>query len=168
MKKIKEILINISKRIKKSNIVQLLKSRTIIRELENRIGELGKEKQELIDGLRTMTKERDKLEKDNKRIPSLELIIKSSDKSIKEKIKENEELEEKRCNLENKLFETNLELANIKIQLELCEEQIKNYKTEGRYLVKKVKAGRTPNTIKTKIAKPMSTRVTKYMREEHE
>ena len=168
MKRIKELMINISKRIKKSNIAQILKSRTIIKELENRIGELGKEKQELIDELRVTTTERDRFEKENQRIPSLELIVESADKSLKDKVQLIEEIEEKRCDLENKLFETNLELGKVRIELEQCQEQIKDYKTEGRYLVKKVRAGRTPNTNKTRISKPMSSRVTKYMRGEHE
>ena len=168
MNKIKETLNNISKRIKKTNIVQILKSRTIIRELENKIGELGKEKQELNDEIRTLNKEITQLSKQANKVPSLELIVESSDKSLKEKIKQIEELEDKRCELENKLFESNLELGNIKIKLELCEEKIKDYKTEGRYLVKKVRSGKTPNTNKTKISRPMSRNVVKYMREEHE
>ena len=70
--------------------------------------------------------------------------------------------------LENQLFETNQELVRYKIQCEEYENQIRDYRTEGRYLVKKVKSGRTPNLIKTKVSKPMSANVTKYMRGEHE
>lgn len=168
MKRIKELMINISKRIKKLNIVKLLKSKTIIKNLEEKIEGVEKEKQDLIDELRIVTDERDRFEKENQRIPNLELIVESADKSLKDKVQLIEEIEEKKCDLENKLFETNLELGKVRIELEQCQEQIKDYKTEGRYLVKKVRAGRTPNTNKTKISKPMSSRVTKYMREEHE
>lgn len=148
-------------KLKKSNLVRLIKSKSIIKELNDKIETLEKEKQKLNDKVGKLDIENKELEKEANRVPSLELIIEGADKSIKEKLIENKELEEKRLELETKLFETNQELASVKIQLE-------EYKTEGRYLIKKVKSGRPPNTIKTKISKPMSSRVTKYMRGEHE
>ena len=60
------------------------------------------------------------------------------------------------------------EMLSYKIQCEEYEKQIEDYKTEGRYLVKKLKPGRTPNTIKTRVVKPMSSNVVRYMRDEHE
>ena len=53
------------------------------------------------------------------------------------------------------------------MQLELKDEEISELKSD-RYLIKKIPSGRKPNTNKTKISKPMSARVTKYMRGEHE
>lgn len=158
---------NIIEKIKKSNIVRLLKFKTIIKDLENKLGVLEEEKKQLNSKIRTLNTEKKKLIKIAEKVPSLELVIKSSNKSIKEKIKQNKELEEKRLTLENQLFENNLELKSIKIQLEEYENQIKDLKSD-RYLIRKIPSGKTPNTNKTKISKPMSSRVTKYMREEHE
>ena len=167
MKKFKEILINISKRIKKSNLVRLIKSKSIIKDLNDKIGVLEKEKHELNNEIRALKNEVKELTKIADKVPSLELVVESSDKSIKEKMETIKELDEKRVALESQLFETNLELSSIKIQIEEYENQIKELKS-NRYLVRKIPSGRTPNTVKTKVSKPMSARVTKYMREEHE
>lgn len=167
MKRIKEVLVNIQKRIKKANIVYLLKSKTIIKELENKIGDLGKEKQDLIDKLRNLNSEKEKYELEANKVPNLIEKVKKNNKSIKQKTEQNKELEKIKLDLEIKLFESNQELARVKIQLEEYEAQIKDLKSD-RYLIRKVRAGRTPNTNKTKISKPMSAKVTNYMRNEHE
>lgn len=155
-------------KIKKSNLVRLLKSKSIIKNLESKIDEITKEKQQLIDRNRLLALENKKFDKQEKKsneykkeIKNLKALIESSKNMI---YKLTTLLEQ----LENQLFETNQELVRYKIQCEEYENQIRDYRTEGRYLVKKVKSGRTPNTVKTKVSKPMSARVTKYMREEHE
>ena len=145
----------------------LLKSKTIIKELENKIGDLGKEKQDLIDKLRNLNSEKEKYELEANKVPNLIEKVKKNNKSIKQKTEQNKELEKIKLDLEIKLFESNQELARVKIQLEEYEAQIKDLKSD-RYLIRKVRAGRTPNTNKTKISKPMSAKVTNYMRNEHE
>lgn len=174
MKRFKEICIKIQKRIKKSNFVQLLKHRAIIKELKQKIGDLEEKEKTLNNEILNLRIEKRELKKTADRVPSLELVILSSDKSIKDKINENNQLkdnnkklEEKALELDTKLFEKDLELKSSKIQVEEYESQIKDLKS-NRYLIRKIPSGRTPNTVKTKVSKPMSARVTKYMREEHE
>ena len=167
MKRFKELLNKISKRIKKSNFIRLLKSKSIIKDLTDKVGDLGKDKQKLIDEVRSLNNKIEILEEQANRVPSMELIIEKADKSIKEKNEKIKELDDKRIELETELFNSKLELAKVNIQLEEYEFQIADLKSD-RYLIKKIKHGRTPNTNKTKISKPMSSRVTKYMRGEHE
>ena len=162
--KFKDILF---KKIKQSNLAKLLMSRSKIKELNEKVGVLVKDKEKLIDKISILELEKNKLESENNRIPSLELIIESADKSIKEKLERNKQLEDNRIKLENELFEIKQELARVNIQLELRDDEIKELKSD-RYLIKKIPSGRKPNTNKTKISKPMSARVTKYMRGEHE
>ncbi len=158
---------NIIEKIKKSNIVKLLKFKTIIKDLENKLGDLEEDNQRLIDSIKVLDLDNKKLEKAANKVSKLEMQLKETNKSIKDKTKENKKLEEERINLESKLFENTLELKSVKIQLEEYEEQIKDLKSD-RYLIRKIPSGKTPNTNKTKISKPMSSRVVKYMREEHE
>lgn len=158
---------NIIEKIKKTNIVKLLKFRTIIKDLENKLGDLEEENQRLIDSVKVLDLDNKKLEKAANKVSKLEMQLKETNKSIKDKDKKNKKLEEERINLESKLFENTLELKSVKIQLEEYEDQIKDLKSD-RYLIRKIPSGKTPNTNKTKISKPMSSRVTKYMREEHE
>lgn len=167
MKRFKELLNKISKRIKKSNFIRLLKSKSIIKDLTDKVGDLEKDKQKLIDEVRSLNNKIEILEEQANRVQSMELIIEKADKSIKEKNEKIKELDDKRIELETELFNLKLELAKANIQLEEYEFQIADLKS-NRYLIKKVKPGRTPNTNKTKISKPMSSRVTKYMRGEHE
>lgn len=167
MKKIKETIEKILKRIKKSNLIRLIKSKSTIKELNEKIEGLEKEKSKLNDEITRLRLELDTLEPLANKVPSLELVIKESDKSIKEKIEEMKKIDDKRLELETELFNKDLELKKYKIQAEEYENEIADLKSD-RYLIKKVKPGRTPNTNKTKISKPMSARVTKYMRGEHE
>lgn len=167
MKKLLYIKEKILKKIKQSNLAKLLMSRSKIKELNEKVGVLVKDKEKLIDKISILELEKNKLESENNRIPSLELIIESADKSIKDELKKNKLLEDNRIKLENELFETKQELARVNIQLELRDDEIKELKSD-RYLIKKIPSGRKPNTNKTKISKPMSARVTKYMRGEHE
>ena len=167
MKKIKEIWNNISKKIKKSNLVRLLKFRNTIKELENKIIVLDRDKQKLNDIIRGLEIQVKKLEEFKNRVASMEVIIAGSNKTIKSRNEEIQELKDERVQLQNDLFEIKLKLATANIQKEEYEAQIKDLKSD-RYLVKKVRAGRTPNTNKTKISRPMSANVTKFMRSEHE
>ena len=121
----------------------------------------------MIDSIKVLDLDNKKLEKTANKVSKLEIQLKETNKSIKDKTKENKKLEEERINLESKLFENTLELKSVKIQLEEYEDQIKDLKSD-RYLIRKIPSGKTPNTNKTKISKPMSSRVVKYMREEHE
>lgn len=167
MKSFKEKGINVLKQIKKSNLVGLLRSKATIKELNEKIGDLGKEKKDLIDMVRTLSVEKENLLKDVERIPKLESTLKRNDKSIRDNKKKNKELEDKKVELETKLFEMNLELSKVKTQLEEYELEIEDLKSD-RYLVRKLPSGRTPKTIKTRVSRGMSANVTKYMRGEHE
>lgn len=163
----KELINKIKKRIEKSNIAKLIKFRSTIKELENKIGDLGKEKQLLNNEILRLNVELEKLEQLEIKVSSMELVIASSDKSLKNKIEEINKLKEDKLNLNVELFDTKNRLATANIQREEYETQINELKSD-RYLVKKIPSGRKPNTNKTKISKPMSGRVTKYMRGEHE
>ncbi len=165
---LKEKLIKIKEGIKKSNLVRLLKSRTIIKELENMIGELGKEKQELIDRNRVLNLEIRKYNRQENKAAEFKKEIKKLEDLVNSFEYEKQQVTDELLETQGELFNANLELKKYKIQCEEYEQQIKDYRTEGKYLIKKIKAGRTPNTIKTKISKPMSGNVIKYMREEHE
>lgn len=167
MKKIKEILNKISNKIKKSNLVRLLKSRNTIKELESKITELDRDKQKLNDKIRGLEIENKRLEELENKVPSMELVIASFDKTIKSRNEEIKQLKDEKVKLHIELFETKNQLATANIQKEEYEAQINDLKSD-RYLVKKVRAGRTPNTNKTKISRPMSGNVVKFMREEHE
>lgn len=167
MKRIKELIGKIKKRIEKSNITKLIKFRTTIKNLESKIGDLEKEKQKLYDKINSLNLDLEDKEELENRIFCMEMVIASSDRAIKSRLAENEQLQRDKLQLQNEVFEIKMELASANIQKEEYEAQIKDLKSD-RYLVKKVRAGRTPNTNKTKIARPMSARVTKYMRGEHE
>lgn len=163
----KEIIKNIKKRIKQTNIAKLIKFRSIIKELENKIGDLEKEKQKLNDKINTLNLDlEDKEELENK-VFCMEMVIASSDKAIKSRLAENEQLQKDKLELQNEIFEVKMELASANIQKEEYEAQIKDLKSD-RYLVRKIPSGKTPNTNKTKISRPMSGNVVKFMRGEHE
>ena len=167
MRKIKKIYTNISKKIKQLYIVRLLRSRTEIKVLNEKIGGLEEEKQKLIDMIKRLEADKTKLEKENEKLPGLRIMLEKTDESLRNKINSIKVLSDQKVQLENSLFETQQELARVNIQLELCKDEINDLKSD-RYLVRKIPSGRTPNTNKTKVSKPMSSRVTKYMREEHE
>lgn len=167
MKSLKEKGINILKQIKKSNLVGLLRSKAVIKELNEKIGDLELEKRQLSDIKKKLENELKKATKIADKVPSMEEIIKGADKSLKEKIKENKNLNDVIVELKNDLFKAQLELGTANAQKEEYEAQIKDLKS-NRYLVKKIPSGRTPKTIKTKVSKPMSANVTRYMRGEHE
>ena len=162
------MLKEIKEKIDESNLVKLLKSRTIIKELENHIGELVKEKQELIDINRGLNLEIKKYDKQDKKTSEFKKEIKELDSLLEDTTKEVELQKKAKLELECKIFELNQEVAKYKIQCEEYESQINDYRTEGRYIIKKLKSGRTPNTIKTRVAKPMASNVVRYMRDEHE
>ena len=165
---LKEKYKEIKEKVYKSNLVKLLKSKTIIKELEQRIGELVKEKQDLIDANRTLNLEIKKYNKQEKRASEFKKEIKELDSLLEDTTKEVELQKKAKLELECKIFELNQEVAKYKIQCEEYEHQIEDYRTEGRYLIKTLKPGRTPNTIKTRVAKPMTGSVVRYMRGEHE
>ena len=167
MKKLKEIKEKIIKRIKKSNIVRMLTYKSEIKNLNEKIEKLIKEKQDLIDEFNILTNTKKELEKETIRIPSLEQVINSADKSLKEKNKKIDELNNKNTELENELFKKNLELGQANIQIEEYKAQIEDLKSD-RYLIRKIPSGRQKSTIKTKISKPMSNRVRNYMKSEHD
>ena len=167
MEKIKEILKKTKKRIEKSFIVKLIKFKSTINDLNQKIGDLEKEKQILNDMITSLELDAKRVEELENKIPSMEIVIASADKSIKDKNQEINELKEQKLNIQNELFQMKLDLASANIQKEEYEAQIKDLKSD-RYLIKKIPAGRTPNTNKTKISKPMSGNVVKFMREEHE
>lgn len=162
------MLKELKEKINKSNLVKLLKSKTIIRELEQRIGELGKEKEDLIDKNRSLNLEIRKYDRQYKKSSEFKKEIRELDNLLEDTTKELELQKKAKLELESKIFELNQEVAKYKIQCEEYEMQINDYRTEGRYLVKTIKPGKTPNTIKTRVSKPMAGSVVRYMRGEHE
>lgn len=167
MKKLLNIKEKILKKIKQSNLTKLLMFKAEIKELNEKVGDLVKEKEQLIDENTSLKLNEQKLTSAKNKIACLEWMIGSADKSIKEKLERNKQLEDNRIKLENELYEAKQELVRVNMQLELKEEEISELKSD-RYLVRKIPSGRKPNTNKTKISKPMSVRVTNYMRGEHE
>lgn len=165
---LKEKYKNIKEGIKKSNLVRLLKSKTIIKELENHIGELVKEKQALIDKNKSLNLEIRKYDRQQKKAAEFKKEIKKLEDLVNSSEYEKQQVTDELLETQAELFNTKLELSKYKIQCEEYEQQINDYRTEGRYLVKKIKSGRTPNTIKTRVSKPMSSNVVAYMRGEHE
>lgn len=127
-----------------------------------------KEKQALIDRNKSLNLEIRKYDRQEKKAAEFKKEIKKLEDLINSSEYEKQQVTDELLDTQSELFNTNLELKKYKIQCEEYEQQIKDYRTEGRYLVKKVKAGRTPNTIKTRVSKPMSNNVVAYMRGEHE
>ncbi len=167
MKKLKLIWGNWVKKIKKLGIVKMLNYKSKIGYLNDKISKLNKEIINLKDLNIQNQIERNILDKEQKKILKLENLIELSDKSLKEKIAKIKELENQNSELLSKLFNLDLEMKSLKIQIEEYEAQIKDLKSD-RYLIRKIKSGKTPNTVKTKVSKPMSANVTRYMRGEHE
>lgn len=167
MKSFKEKGINVLKQIKKSNLVGLLRSKAIIKELNEKIGDLELEKRQLNDIKTVLENNLKKVTKIANKVPSMEEIIKGADKSLKAKAKENKNLNDLIADLKKDLFNKELELGTANAQLEEYKLQIEDLKSD-RYLVKKIPAGRTPKTIKTRVSRGMSSNVIRYMRGEHE
>lgn len=92
-----------------------------------------------------------------------------------------EELYTKAIELNNKIEEYKSKLAQLELDLmiqkdnnnklikekEELEEKLKESMT-GKYVLKKISAGRTPNLQKTKVSRPMSNNVRNYMKEKHD
>ena len=165
MKSFKEKGINVLKQIKKSNLVGLLRSKAIIKELNEKIGDLELEKRQLNDIKTVLENNLKKVTKIANKVPSMEEIIKGADKSLK--AKENKNLNDLIADLKKDLFNKELELGTANAQLEEYKLQIEDLKS-NRYLVKKIPSGRTPKTIKTRVSRGMSGNVIRYMRGEHE
>lgn len=168
MKKLKVIWGNWIKKIKKWEIIKMINYKDEVKKLNDEIIEQQQKIKDLYDLNSIYRIHRDELDDARIKVASLEDIVKASDKALKEHAKHIKELEKLNDELIDKSFKLELESKAKQIQLEEYEQQIKDYRTEGRYLVKKVKPGRKANTIKTKISKPMSASVTRYMRGEHE
>lgn len=169
--KIKEI----KERIKKSNFYKLIKFKSEINDLSTKIKDLEGEKRELIDLYQKQKTVLKSYKNNDIKVVTYEALIERTDKELKKKldsnkklIQKNKELSKENEELQTKLFENDLEVKRLSIQIEEYKAQIEDLRAEGRYIVKKVRAGRTPNTNKTKISKPMSGNVTRYMRGEHE
>ena len=171
MKKLKVIWGNWLKKIKKWEIVKMLNYKEEINKLNNKLEIANSEIRDLTDLSNLYKRDRNRLErqleKTKIRIASQEEIVDASDKTIKKYIERIKELETEHDVLLDKAFNLELEGKYKQVQIEEYEAQIKDLKSD-RYLVRKLPAGKTPNTVKTKISKPMSARVTKYMRGEHE
>ena len=165
---LKEKVKKIKEKIKKSNLAKLLMTKSIIKELENKIGELGKEKEELIDTNRSLNLEIKKYDRKEKKVSDYKQEIRELDSLLEDATKELELHKKAKLELETRIFELNQDMVRYKIQCEEYENQINDYRTEGRYLIKTLKPGRTPNTIKTRVSKPMAGSVVAYMRGQHE
>ena len=168
MKKLKLIWGNWLKKIKKWGIVKMFTYKSEIKRLETIISELEEEKRKLYDLVQIYKLDQNELEQANIKIASLEQILEGANKTSKENLEKIKEINTINEELLTRTFELDLEIKTKNVEIENYKLIIKDYQTEGRYLVKKVKPGRKPNTIKTKISKPMSSNVTRYMRGEHE
>ncbi|MBR4672058.1 MAG: hypothetical protein IKO78_02510 [Bacilli bacterium] len=146
----------------------MLNYKTEVKSLNTKISELEEEKRKLNDLIQIYKLEQNELEQANIKIASLEQILDGANKTSKENLEKIKEINTINEELLTKVFNLELEIKTKNVEVENYKLIIKDYQTEGRYLVKKVKPGRKPNTIKTKISKPMSANVTKYMRGEHE
>lgn len=167
MKSLKDRYTNISKKIKHSNLVRFLRSKSIIRGLNEKIEGLEEEKRKLKD-IKTSLENQLKVKTElADKIPSMQLVIDSADKSLKNKLQEISKLNDEIVKLKTDLFNKDLELSTANVEIDNYKEQIKDLKSD-RYLIKKVPTGRTKNTIKTKVKAPMKASVTRYMRGEHE
>ena len=168
MKKLKLIWGNWLKKIKKWGIVKMFTYKSEIKRLETIISELEEEKRNLNDLLYIAKVDQKELDEKKIKIASLEQILEGANKTSKENLEKLKEINKLNEELLTKVFNLELEIKTKNVEVENYKLIIKDYQTEGRYLVKKVKPGRKPNTIKTKISKPMASNVVKYMREEHE
>ena len=168
MKKLKVIWGKWLKKIKNWGIVKMFTYKSEIKRLETIISELEEEKRNLNDLLYIAKVEQKELDEKKIKIASLEQILDGANKTSKENLEKIKEINKLNEELLTRTFELDLEIKTKNVEVENYKLIIKDYQTEGRYLVKKVRAGRKPNTIKTKISKPMASNVVKYMREEHE
>jgi len=167
MKKLKLIWGNWVKRFKKCGVVKMLTYKSEIKKLNNKIEELEEDKRKLSYELYAAKVDQSELDKSNIKIASLEQIVAASDKSLKQRLEDIKKLDKLNNELLTKSFNLELELKSKEIQIKEYELEIEDLKSD-RYLIKKIPTGRTKNTIKTKISKPMSANVTRYMRGEHE
>ena len=168
MKKLKVVWGNWLKKIKKWGFIRMLNYKSEIKSLNTKIEEREEEIRKLNDLLYINRIDQEELVNKEIKIASLEQVLEGADKTSKENLnrllqttKINEELLTKIFNLELEIKTKNVEIDNYKLQIE-------DYKTEGRYLVKKLKPDRTKSKIKTKVSKPMANNVVAYMRGEHE
>ena len=168
MKKLKLIWGNWLKKIKKWGIVKMFTYKSEIKRLETIISELEEEKRNLNDLLYVAKVDQKELDEKKIKIASLEQILDGANKTSKENLEKIKEINTINEELLTKVFNLELEIKTKNVEVENYKLIIKDYQTEGRYLVKKVKPGRKPNTIKTKISMPMKPNVAKYMREEYE
>lgn len=164
---IKERVKQIKKRIKETYLYKLLNAKNIIKKLEEEKEEIEIERRCLIDKNRILNlqiKRQDKQEKKTaeykKQINDLNALLEKEKQETAKIINENQQLA-------SDLFQTILDKGKYKIQCEEYAKQIEDLKSD-RYLIKKIPSGRTPNTNKTKISKPMPNNVVKFMRDEHE
>lgn len=167
MKKLKVIWGNWVKKIKKLGIVKMINYKDDIKKLTDEKQKLEQEIRDLKDLYNANKINKKQLDNAKIKIASLEDIVKASDKAIKGHIKRIKELDKANDTLLDKSFKLELEIKSKEIQLEEYKLEIKDLKSD-RYLIRKIPAGRTKNTIKTKVSKPMSGNVTRYMRGEHE
>ena len=156
------------KKIKRWGIVKMLNYKTEIKALETKIAEIEEEKRQLNDLLYTAKVEQQELEEKDIKISILENLLDSADETNKKNLEKLKEVTKTNEELLTRTFELDLEIKTKNVEIENYKLIIQDYQTEGRYLVKKVKPGRKPNTIKTKISMPMKPNVAKYMREEYE
>ena len=168
MKKLKVIWGKWLKKIKNWGIVKMFTYKSEIKRLETIISELEEEKRNLNDLLYIAKVEQKELDEKKIKIASLEQILDGANKTSKENLEKIKEINKLNEELLTRTFELDLEIKTKNVEIENYKLIIKDYQTEGRYLVKKVRAGRKPNTIKTKISMPMKPSVSKYMREEYE
>lgn len=167
MTKIKIIWGNWLKKIKKWGIVKMINYKDEINFLNNEIECLEQDIKSLRDLNLIYRNAKKELEKSKIKITKLEDEIKTSNKALKEHLKHINELNKVNDTLLDKTFKLDLENKSKQLQIEEYKAQIEDLKSD-RYLIKKIPADRSKSKIKTKISKPLSARVTKYMRGEHE
>lgn len=81
------------------------------------------------------------------------------DSSINEKLRQDHKANKKL------LKEKCKELADVTEKYNELQKEFEEFK-KNKFIVREVKSGKTPNTLKTKVASPMKSSVRRYMKEE--
>lgn len=81
------------------------------------------------------------------------------DSSINEKLRQDHKANKKL------LKEKCKELADVTEKYNELQKEFEEFK-KNKFIVREVKSGKTPNTLKTKVAPPMKSSVRRYMKEE--
>lgn len=164
---LKDKLREIKKKIRGNIYEKLQEAKNQVKDYELKEQDWGKEKQALIDKNRILNLELGRYKKQFVKSTELKEQIDLLEKELRDIDESKDDVLKELLETQAELFNEKLEKNKYKIQCEEYQHQIEDLKSD-RYLIRKIPAGRIPNTNKTKISKPMSSSVVRYMRDEHE